>query len=629
YQVYDGNWNALPNFDALTPMASGTSDTIGLGVTSQVETFGLVFTHTLEVPAPTTYEFRTVSDDGSKLFIGDTLVVNNDGLHGPRGINGQIFLAPGTYDLRVEFFEKFGGQVLDVTYRPQNGDFAPIPADGQLASGERRFNYAVYDGTFDVLPDFSLMTPIATGESDVIGLGVTTQTETFGLVFTHTLVVPSDGTYEFRTVSDDGSKVIIDGNVVVNNDGLHGARARTGLVNLAAGTHSLRVEFFEKFGGQVLDVTYRPDGGTYAPLPATGELVEAVQVAALPAAPRHSATIIVESSTGADRVWNVNPDNASVSVTGAGGALIAQIPVGDRPWSLARRPGSNQVLVTSKGSATISVIDTGSFSVTQTVALPTASQPHGLAFNASGSEYFVVLEALAQVQKRSSASHAVLATATLTGTPRHVAMRYDDQSLLVSNFITPRVPGEDTASVDVNSGEAQVFVIEPSAMTLANTVTLTHDGRSLTESGGPGMPNYLHAPVIEFDDARAYVPSKKDNIASGATRGIPGMTFESAVRANASRINLGAQSEDSGFRVDFDNSSVASGAALTGNGRYLLVALETSRQLSVYDVRNNFELMRLPTGRAPQGVAVSSNGRIAYVHNFMDRSITRVDLTQI
>ena len=92
---------------------------------------------------------------------------------------------------------------------------------------------------------------------------------------------------------------------------------------------------------------------------------------------------------------------------------------------------------------------------------------------------------------------------------------------------------------------------------------------------------------------------------------------------------LASETEDATFRVDFDNSSVATGAALTGDSRYLLTALETSQELSVYDTVNNFELMRLPTGRAPQGVALSSDGTIAYVHNFMDRSISRLDLTEM
>ena len=349
----------------------------------------------------------------------------------------------------------------------------------------------------------------------------------------------------------------------------------------------------------------------------------------LPEAPRNSSTILVENSTGADRIWNVNPDNNSVSVSSANGSLLREIPVGRKPWALAKAPDTNRVFVTNKRADSISIIDTGSLQVVETVDLPSNSQPHGIVFSNDSSAYFVVLEAAARIEKRDAFSHALLNSVQLTGTPRHLAIKYDNSRLLVSNFITPRLPGESTANIDLSNAVAEVFVIDATSMSAPNTIHLTHDNRAISESSGPGMPNYLNAPVISFDDQYAYIPSKKDNVNSGAARGNPGMTFESSVRANGSRLTLDDESEDTGFRIDFDNSSVATGAALTGDNRYLLTALETSRELSVYDTFNNFELMRLPTGRAPQGVALSSNGRIAYVHNFMDRTVSRFDLGEM
>ncbi|TNC79543.1 MAG: hypothetical protein C9356_18595 [Oleiphilus sp.] len=352
-------------------------------------------------------------------------------------------------------------------------------------------------------------------------------------------------------------------------------------------------------------------------------------VTPLPHMPRHSSTIIVESSSGSDRIWNVNPDNDSVSVIDPAGTLLAEISVGSNPWSLAKAPNADLIYVSNKKDASISIISTQSLTLAQTVNLPRASQPHGIVFSSDGADYFVVLEALAQVQKRNTSDNSLLATVQLAGKPRHVSMQYDDSRLLISNFITPPVPGESTATVDVANGAGEVFVIDPASMALSDIVGLSHDDRGISESQGPGLPNYLHAPVISFDDRYAYVPSKKDNIRSGALRGVAGMTFESTVRANASRILLDTGLEDTGFRVDFDNASLATGAALTGDNRYLLTALETSRELSVYDTLNNYELMRLPTGRAPQGVALSTDGAIAYVHNFMDRSVSQFDLSEM
>ncbi len=352
-------------------------------------------------------------------------------------------------------------------------------------------------------------------------------------------------------------------------------------------------------------------------------------VTPLPEPPRHSTTLIVEDSSLADRIWNVNPDNDTVSVIDEAGSLLAEIPVGDQPWSLAKQPGANRVFVTNKGSSTITVIDTALLAVDHSFALPRGAQPHGIVFSGDGVHYFVVLEALATLEKRLAIDDSLVGSLTLSGRPRDVSMRYDDSRLFVSNFVTPPVPDEHTLAPDVANGAGQIFTVDPATLTLVGTIGLPHDGRTQSEVQGPGLPNYLGAAVVSFDDLFAYVPTKKDNIQTGLLRGIPGMTFESTVRANTSRIDLSTELEDPFFRVDHDNSSVATGAALSGDDRYLFSTLQTSRELAVYDVQNGYQLMRLPTGRAPQSVALSSDGSRAYVHNFLDRSISRFDLTEM
>jgi DNA-binding beta-propeller fold protein YncE/cytochrome c peroxidase len=345
------------------------------------------------------------------------------------------------------------------------------------------------------------------------------------------------------------------------------------------------------------------------------------------AAPHNSTTLIVETSSGADRIWNVNPDDRSVTVTSAAGAVVAEIPVGERPWSLAKAPAANEVFVANKGSASISVISTQSLAVVRTIALPAASQPHGLAFSPSGDALYVVLEGLARVDRRVPSTGALVASATLTGRPRHLAVTADGAQLYVSNFITPPLAGEGDAAVDVSGATAQVFAIATSGMSLASTIGFGASNRSPSEISGPGVPNYLGAPVLF--GSKAYVPSKQDNVRGGSFRGNAGMTFDQTVRAVTSVIDLPSGVEQTGQRIDHDNASVATGAAISGEGRTLFVALETSREVAAYDTQQGFQITRLAVGRAPQGVAFSSNGRTLYVHNFQDRSVSRFDVTNL
>ncbi len=343
-------------------------------------------------------------------------------------------------------------------------------------------------------------------------------------------------------------------------------------------------------------------------------------------APFHSTTLIVEGSSGADRIWNVNPDNHSVTVTSAAGAVVAEIQVGDRPWSLAKAPLANEVFVANKGSATISVISTQTLAVVRTVTLPVASQPHGISFAPGSDTFFVALEALARVDKRTRSTGALSASAALSGKPRHLAVSADGQTLYVTNFVTPPLPGEDD-QIDVSGGGGQLFAVATGAMTLSQTVTFGYSSRPPAEVSGPGIANYLNAPVLF--GSKAYVPSKQDNVRGGAYRGNTGMTFDQTVRAVTSVVDLPSGTEQTGQRIDHDNAGLATGAAVTGDGRYLFVALETSKEVAVYDTTQGFQLTRLAVGRAPQGVAFSSNGRTLYVHNFMDRTLTRFDVTNM
>jgi len=76
------------------------------------------------------------------------------------------------------------------------------------------------------------------------------------------LTVPEGGEHTFRLTSDDGSRLWIDGELVVDHDGLHGEEAKDGAVTLTAGAHDLRVEFFEAGGGQRLLLEWQPPGAS-------------------------------------------------------------------------------------------------------------------------------------------------------------------------------------------------------------------------------------------------------------------------------------------------------------------------------------------------------------------------------
>ena len=115
--VYTGQWSVLPDFDTLEPTVSEPTDRIpGPAWEAAKAPFGMKFTGYIEVPSYGSYTFKLLSDDGSRLWIGDKLVVDNDGLHPPVERQGWIVLEVGLHPITVTFFDGGGGKALSVSY---------------------------------------------------------------------------------------------------------------------------------------------------------------------------------------------------------------------------------------------------------------------------------------------------------------------------------------------------------------------------------------------------------------------------------------------------------------------------------------------------------------------------------
>ncbi|MEM7126668.1 MAG: putative Ig domain-containing protein [Chloroflexota bacterium] len=346
--------------------------------------------------------------------------------------------------------------------------------------------------------------------------------------------------------------------------------------------------------------------------------------------PMNSSTVAYQVRSGNDQIWGVNPDNSSVTVIDATTEQrVAIIPVGQNPSAVAIRPSSDTVWVINRDSATISVINGTTLSVENTMSLPRGSKPHGVVFDSGGFFAYVTLEALGQVVRVDPDGLIIAASVTLGEHVRHLTITPDSTRLLVSRFITPRLPGEETQSIQTNGVGGEVMVVNLADMTLNNTITLQVNTDADFEAGARGVPNYLAAPVISPDGQVAWVPSKQDNILRGGLRDGNDLNFEHTVRAISSHINLGSFSETFAARIDHDNASVANAGTFGLYGNYLFVTLETSREVVVVDAYGQNELFRFDTGLAPQGIVLSADGMTLYVHNFMERSIGIHDISAL
>ncbi len=142
---------------------------------------------------------------------------------------------------------------------------APLPAV-EAAGVKSGVQYEFYTGDWDVLPDFAKIAPRKKGVLANFSFAPRDTTEHFGFRYSGLIKLPADGVYQFFTRSDDGSQLSIDGRLVVDNDALHGMLEKKGAVPLAAGLHRITVTFFEKTGGDGLEVYWTGPGFEKRPI---------------------------------------------------------------------------------------------------------------------------------------------------------------------------------------------------------------------------------------------------------------------------------------------------------------------------------------------------------------------------
>ena len=105
------------------------------------------------------------------------------------------------------------------------------------------------------LPDFDTMKHVSIIYADSINIaprnwssgfpGLRDRFEWFAIEYKGFFQAKKKGEYLFRLLSDDGSKLFIDGKLVIDNDGLHGAYAKTGKVKLDDSRHSIKIQYFQ------------------------------------------------------------------------------------------------------------------------------------------------------------------------------------------------------------------------------------------------------------------------------------------------------------------------------------------------------------------------------------------------
>jgi alpha-L-fucosidase len=127
YKYFTGEWTSVPDFTNLKPVRESVMPDFALPKKRALQYYAIEYMGYVYVPVTGVYTFYTSSDDGSNLYIGNDLVVNNDGLHGMTEEHGIVALEKGFHRIRVGYFQSQGSDGLEVKYEGPGVGNKPIP----------------------------------------------------------------------------------------------------------------------------------------------------------------------------------------------------------------------------------------------------------------------------------------------------------------------------------------------------------------------------------------------------------------------------------------------------------------------------------------------------------------------
>lgn len=131
-----------------------------------------------------------------------------------------------------------------------------------IVSKENGVLYSYYEGSWEKIPDFSKLTPVQTGRVNKLDLKAYAgkKADNYGLKIDGYVKIENDGEYTFFTLSDDGSKLYMNGRLVVDNDGHHGAVEKSGKISLKKGKQKFELLYMQGGGDEVLKLLFEGPG---------------------------------------------------------------------------------------------------------------------------------------------------------------------------------------------------------------------------------------------------------------------------------------------------------------------------------------------------------------------------------
>ena len=156
----------------------------------------------------------------------------------------------------------------------ENLDKGQFPALGKLSSRRNGVRYTYHEGEVKSVDELDSLPVVGRGILPNFQFDNAKKAEYFGFQYKALLKVEKAGRYHIMCASDDGTKVWLDGKLILDNDGAHGTSWVESYATLGSGFHRLEVKYFQKTGGKTLELTWEGPDFSETPLPSSALFVE-------------------------------------------------------------------------------------------------------------------------------------------------------------------------------------------------------------------------------------------------------------------------------------------------------------------------------------------------------------------
>jgi len=133
YSYYEGVWDSVPDLSKLSPKKTGVASSLNLDFVARKDSFAIRFEGYIKITKKDLYDLWVTSDDGSKVYLNNELLLNNDGLHSADlPVVSLLPLNPGYYPIKIDYFEKNGGEGITIGYLNNEKNIQPVPIGKEM-----------------------------------------------------------------------------------------------------------------------------------------------------------------------------------------------------------------------------------------------------------------------------------------------------------------------------------------------------------------------------------------------------------------------------------------------------------------------------------------------------------------